>query len=316
MNNGRSHNSLPPTRSGGNGTATAVRRNQNGRNQAPSGSNRNGATAQREPLASADRNPTPSAPEALHWDALAPRVTEALAQPLDPELVSQRKGRGGRVFDYIEGHTAIDQANRIFGFGGWGYELVGDVTLQRIEQTDSRSGEVTRSVAYSAVVKVSVPGAPARTDVGFQPVADETTEGHETAFKGAVTDGLKRALRSFGDRFGNGLYGDPPTNAHRHRDTQPAPRRQRPEAPRVSQPQRRVVQPASDAAGGDALDAQNLRAQLIELSLEQGFTEEQVRAAVEAKTGRELEELGPPELNPLIASAAGKLERMQGTPAG
>ncbi|MYD88363.1 MAG: hypothetical protein F4Y14_20685, partial [Acidobacteria bacterium] len=63
MNNGRNHN--------GNGIATAVRRNANGRNQAPSTSNRNGTTAQRDPQATADRNPTTPAPEALHWDALA-----------------------------------------------------------------------------------------------------------------------------------------------------------------------------------------------------------------------------------------------------
>jgi len=312
MNNGRNHNSLPPTRSGGNGTATPVRRNANGRNPAPSGSNRNGATAQRDPQATADRNPTPPAPEALHWDALAPRVTMALAQPLDPQLVSQRKGRGGRQFDYIEGHTAIDQANKIFGFGGWGYELVGDVTLRTIEQTDSRTGEVTRSDAYSAVVKVSVPGAPARTDVGFQPVTDNSAEGHETAYKGCVTDALKRALRSFGDRFGNGLYGDPPTTARNSGSPEPAaqPRSQpAPERNAAQQPRRRVVQPAAESASDDELDAQNLRAQLIELSREQGFTEEQVRTAVQNKTGRPMDELGPDELNPLIASAADKLER-------
>ncbi len=295
------------THSNGNGTATAVRRNGNGNSPPPTRSG--GSRAQRSQPTSVDRNPTPPVPEALHWDALAPRVTEALAQPLDPQLVSQRKGSGGRKFDYIEGHTAIDQANRIFGFGSWGYELVGDVTLRQIEQTDSRTGEVTRSAAYSAVVRVNVPGAPARTDVGFQQVSDETAEGHETAFKGAVTDGLKRALRSFGDRFGNGLYGDPPTNAHRDRESQPAPRRQQPEAPRQSQPQRRVVQPTTIEARDDERDAQNLRAQLIDLSAEQGFTEEQVRSAVQAKTGRELEELSPAELNPLIAAAADKLER-------
>ena len=82
-----------------------------------------------------------AAPEALHWDALAPRVTEALAQPLDPQLVSQRKGRGGRKFDYIEGHTAIYQANRIFGFGGWGYEL------GRRRDPTSRSNRPTRARA-------------------------------------------------------------------------------------------------------------------------------------------------------------------------
>ena len=79
-------------------------------------------------------------PGALHWDALAPVVSEALAQPLETALVSQRKGRGGRQFSYIEGHTAIDQANQVFGYGGWGYELVGDVTMRTIKSADSRTG--------------------------------------------------------------------------------------------------------------------------------------------------------------------------------
>ncbi|MCY4619186.1 MAG: RAD52 family DNA repair protein [Chloroflexi bacterium] len=292
----------------GNGTATAVRRNGNGNSLPPARTGGNGA----RPHSAPQTVSAPTAPEALHWDALAPRVTEALAQPLDPQLVSRRKGRGGRKFDYIEGHTAIDQANRIFGFGGWGYELVGDVTLREIESTDSRSGEITRSAAYSATVTVSVPGAPSRTDVGFQAVTDESAEGHETAFKGAVTDALKRALRSFGDRFGNGLYGDPPTSSRSSRPPGPAPesrRQPQPERRSEPQPRRRVVQPTPESAGVDKRDAANLRTQLIELSAQQGFSEEQVRAAVEAKTGRALDELGPDELNPLIASAAEKLEQ-------
>ena len=301
----------------GNGTATAARRSPNGRAPSHSRSNRNSPSGQGNSTPTFDRDQASTAPEALHWDALAPRVTEALAQPLDPQLVSQRKGRGGRMFDYVEGHTAIDQANRIFGFGGWGYELVGDVAPRQIEQTDSRTGEVTRSAAYSAVVRVAIPGAPARTDVGFQAVTDETPDGHETAYKGAVTDALKRALRSFGDRFGNGLYGDPPTGTRNSRSSEPAPQnRPQPatETRAAQQPRRRVVQP--EAPAHDDADNQNLRGQLIALSLEQGFTEEQVRAAVQTKTGRSLDELGPDELNPLIASAADKLERMQGAPAG
>ncbi len=296
MNNGTHRNS------NGNGTATAVRRNGNG-------SRPNGAAP-----TILEHIPTSSAMEALHWDALAPVVSDALAQPLDPALVSQRKGRGGRKFDYIEGHTAIDQANRIFGFGGWGYELIGDVTMRQIESTDSRTGEVTRSAAYSAMVRVTVPGAPSRTDVGFQAVTGEPADGHETAFKGAVTDALKRALRSFGDRFGNGLYGDPPTNTRNGRQSEPAsqPRRQQPsERSAQQQPRRRVAQPSAEPVRDDGRDAVNLRAHLIELSAQQGFSEQQVRAAVEAKTGRPLDELGPDEINPLIASAAEKLEQRQ-----
>ncbi len=325
----------------GNGTATAVRRNSPPPTRSGSnGATRTGGNGTRPRTSSpgpSERDLAPASVEALHWDALAPRVTEALAQPLDPELVSQRKGRGGRKFDYIEGHTAIDQANRIFGFGGWGYELVGDVTLRLIEQTDQRTGEVTSTAAYAAVVRVTVPGAPSRTDVGFQPVSDESSEGHETAFKGAVTDALKRALRSFGDRFGNGLYGDPPTNSgNRRESSRPTERQPQSTAERDSQPRaqgrapaqesqpaerrgpaRRVVHPERDAAPqSETDDAQVLRGQLIELSAQQGFSEQQLRAAVETKTGHSLDELGPAELNPLIASAAEKLERRRAAELG
>ena len=146
----------------------------------------------------------------LLWDGLSPAVTEALGQPIDPALVSQRKGRGGKSFDYLEGHAVIDQANRIFGFGGWGYELAGDVTLRRIETVDTQTGEVTVAHAYSAPVRVTVAGALPRTDLGVHPVAEDNLDGHDTAMKGAVTDGLKRAFRSFGLQFGNGFYGDQP----------------------------------------------------------------------------------------------------------
>ena len=236
----------------------------------------------------------------LQWDALPPAVNEALTQPLDPALVSQRKGRGGRSFRYLEGHTAIDQANQVFGYGGWGYELVGDVTLRQNESADSRTGEVTRVAAYSAVVRVNVTGAPPRTDVGFHPVTDDSPEGHETAFKGAVTDALKRALRSFGDRFGNGLYGDAPAPQQRGQNRTAPPAATRQPAPDVQ-----VSGPDDEA------DARILRAQLLELSVQQGFTEQQVRAAVRHKTSKELDQLGPSELNPLIASATEKLQRKQ-----
>ena len=59
--------------------------------------------------------------DAILWDGLAPSITEQLATPIDPALVSQRKGRGGKTFSYIEGHTVIDEANRVFGYGSWGY---------------------------------------------------------------------------------------------------------------------------------------------------------------------------------------------------
>ena len=139
--------------------------------------------------------------------------------------MSHRKGRAGRTYSYLEGHTVIDEANRIFGYGGWGYDLVGDVVLREVEHTDAKTGELRRFRAYTAVVRVTVPGAQSRTDVGYHAVAEETVDGHETAVKGAVTDGMKRALRSFGQRFGNGLSSEQPAGSAPRQRQSPRQRR-------------------------------------------------------------------------------------------
>ena len=214
----------------------------------------------------------------LLWDSLPTSITDKLAQPLDASLVSQRRGRGNRSVSYLEGRTVIDQANRIFGHGGWGHEVVGDVLLRDLDQVNTQTGEVRRIRAYSATVKVTVPGAPPRTDVGFQPVAEETVEGHETAYKGAVTDGLKRALRTFGAQFGNSLYGDV------------------------------AGQPGGGA--GDTL-APALRKTLLDLGVSQGFDEERVRQVVRDQTGKDLDELPASELTPLVERAARKVQQRQ-----
>ncbi len=214
-------------------------------------------------------HPEPTAGEIdLLWDGLPPAVTQKLGEPLDEGLVSYRKGRKGRTFAYLEGRTAIDQANRIFGFGGWGWEVTGPVELRESESVDQKTGETRRFSAYSATVRVTVPGSTPRTDVGFHAVTEETVEGHETAFKGCVTDALKRALRGYGDQFGNGLYGD--------------------------------------GAPGDVAPA--LRRTIVELGRKQGFDEAQVRDAVRSRTGQELDEVPVSELTNLLEAMARKLQ--------
>ena len=234
----------------------------------------------------------------LLWDGLSPAVTKALGQPLDPSLVSRRQGRAGRTFSYIEGHTAIDEANRVFGYGGWGFELVENVTLRQIETVDTQTGEVKVVDIYTAPVRVTVPGAPPRTDIGFHAVTDETADGHETAIKGSVTDGLKRALRSFGDRFGNGLYGDqaPATTPAR--------------AERVPAHADRKALPATASRSDDDND-EYLRKRVVELGLEQGFDVNEVRTAVLDRMGKSLDDLSASELSPLVQAAAKKVRQMR-----
>ena len=252
----------------------------------------------------------------LLWDGLPPAITGALGQPLDPTLVSQRKGRAGRTFSYIEGHVAISEANRVFGFGGWGHELVADVTLREIENVDPHTGEVKLIRAYSAPVRVTVPGAPPRTDVGFHAVTEETADGHETALKGAVTDGLKRALRSFGDRFGNGLSGDrQAAGAATRPERVPVQADVRNDRGRGASSSRRGANrvPGAGVPGNhyDRTHVQYLRRRLVELGIEQGFDEDQVRAAVTERLGKNLDDLTAAEVTPLVESATQKAYQAQ-----
>ena len=179
-------------------------------------------------------------------------------------------------------------------------ELVGDVTLRRIETVDTKTGEVTVSQAYSAPVRVAVAGALPRTDIGFHPVAEDTVDGHDTAIKGAVTDGMKRAFRSFGSQFGNDFYGDQQQTVN------------------ASKPVRVPVQDPANAKSAQAqpngrADSQvvTLRERLMELAGEQGFDEQQVRAAVQRQTGKDLDALTVDEVGELVEAAANKLRERQ-----
>ena len=253
-----------------------------------------------------EHDPASSAGLALLWDGLSPAVTQALGQPLDPALASQRKGRGGRSFDYLEGHAVIDQANLIFGYGGWGYELAGDVTLRQVETVDTQTGEVKVSLGYSAPVRVTVAGALPRTDIGVHPVAEDTLDGHDTAMKGAVTDGMKRAFRSFGVQFGNGFYGDQPQVGN-----SPQPQRV-PAQTNGNSGQAQASRPTRQAQGGRSeSQIEKLRKRLIEIAAEQGLDEDQVRTAVTDRTGKSLDDLDGTELGPLVEAAANKLRQMQ-----
>lgn len=135
---------------------------------------------------------------------------DELRRPLDHGRVKKDpKGKS-----YIEGWDAIATANRIFGFGGWSYEVT---TIGQVG-TFTRNGKDI--AVYEAKVLVSV-GEVSRTDVGIGITAGDSPEAHETAIKGAVTDGLKRALRSFGDQFGNTLY-DKESDLHKPAPKAPA----------------------------------------------------------------------------------------------
>jgi len=129
----------------------------------------------------------------------SPEQTAELQKQLDRSLVKQRPGPGGKKLSYIEGYVAIRIANEVFGFDGWSYNI-----------------ENIMPVEGGVIVHIRLRvGNVFREEVGF---GDGNVE---LAYKEAVTDALKRALRTFGDRFALDLYDK---DSELHKPERPAPK--------------------------------------------------------------------------------------------
>ena len=135
---------------------------------------------------------------------------EKQLQVLNYELDSSRiktREKGNISLSYIEGHDVIETANRIFGYGNWSYTIT---KLEQVSQETNHNKNVV--ICYKAVVRIIAQDTShtkeiAREDVGFgSGVAKTLSDAHEGAAKEAVTDALKRAMRTFGNQFGNSLY--------------------------------------------------------------------------------------------------------------
>ncbi len=131
---------------------------------------------------------------------------ETLNQELENSRIKTRE-KGNISLSYIEGFDVIDTANLIFGYGNWSYLIS---KLEQVSQEQNHNQNFV--VCYKAIVKLIIKEenhtkSIFRQDVGFGTGTAKTlADAHENAGKEAVTDALKRAMRSFGNQFGNSLY--------------------------------------------------------------------------------------------------------------
>ncbi|XP_046763529.1 DNA repair protein RAD52 homolog isoform X1 [Gallus gallus] len=126
-------------------------------------------------------------------------IQHALRQKLGPEYISSRQAGGGQKVCYIEGHKVISLANEMFGFNGWAHS----VTQQNVDFVDLNNGRFY--VGVCAFVKVQLKDGSYHEDVGYGVSEGLKSKALslEKARKEAVTDGLKRALKCFGNALGN-----------------------------------------------------------------------------------------------------------------
>jgi DNA recombination protein Rad52 len=133
----------------------------------------------------------------------SPHQLKNLERRLDPARIQSREIEGRKI-DYIEGRFAIAEANHIFGYGGWDREMA------HFERVLERSSVRGTEAGYLARVRIRVRAGRyviVREGTGFGHAwAALRADAHERAIKAAETDATKRALATFGNRFGLSLY--------------------------------------------------------------------------------------------------------------
>lgn len=136
----------------------------------------------------------------MDWKAISPELNSKL----DPAAV--KPAPQGKFGDYVDGYHVVSEANRIFGNGGWSYEITRLAETHRATVQTPR-GEQVR-VSYLCTVKVHVGDTfKEGSAVGMgSGKPDNLGDVIESAVKEAETDALKRALRTYGNTFGLALY--------------------------------------------------------------------------------------------------------------
>lgn len=134
------------------------------------------------------------------------KQTQVLKYDIEPNRIKSRS-KGNINLSYLEGFDLMETANKIFGHGNWSYTIT---SLDQVSQETNSNQNVV--ICYKAVVKLTVNSLDhtkhiSKEDVGFGTgIAKTLADAHEGGAKESVTDAVKRALRSFGNQFGNSLY--------------------------------------------------------------------------------------------------------------
>lgn len=130
-------------------------------------------------------------------DEVARLILAQLSQPFDPSLIKYRKAPGGKQLGYYPFMVIVNRLNEVAP--RWSSA----VTRQEKEPYGLTSSQEPR-VLLMATVALTIPGVDTRSHVGVQVV--NAGSGGEDLWKGAVSDGIKKAATLFG--LGKELYED------------------------------------------------------------------------------------------------------------
>lgn len=127
---------------------------------------------------------------------------EQLLKPLNVTRVAKRKGAGTLELSYLEAYDVKAHLIRIFGFGGWNWNVT-DATLMYEEKVGANW-----SVGYKVLGTLHVPllNCTYSEAVVGSAINPQRGECHDMAVKTAESDAIKRAAINLGTQFGLSLY--------------------------------------------------------------------------------------------------------------
>lgn len=137
------------------------------------------------------------------------RARLLLRRKLELQDVSWKTTPDGKQLTYLTKERSVQIANSVFGPSGWSSTIV-SVNVDSVEKKNLPDGP-SWDAAVSAIVRITLAeefGGNSHDDLGYGVAVGHKTRvsALESARKEAVSDGLKRALRLFGDYLGNCLY--------------------------------------------------------------------------------------------------------------
>lgn len=142
--------------------------------------------------------------------AFAPEQVRQLLAPINKN----------RVLADPKGHSHVSQQDitahliRMFGFGGFDIEVLDASLIFETQRTNDKTGELLRKwdVCYRAMVRITVRNPDGVRVASYENGSTATAQnqshgdGHDLAYKSAISLSIKRAAIALGDQFGLSLY--------------------------------------------------------------------------------------------------------------
>jgi hypothetical protein len=130
------------------------------------------------------------------------RQQQELLKPLSANRVAKRKGAGTLDLSYLEAYEVKAHLIRIFGFGGWSWNVT-DATLMYEEKLGANWSVGYKVLGTLHIAALDCTYSEAVVGSGMNP---QRGESHDMAVKTGESDALKRAAINLGTQFGLSLY--------------------------------------------------------------------------------------------------------------